>query len=497
MGHLMDSALVLAQEKIFPEQVDTTSLAVNVYYVIGVFAAVLVLIGLILVEIGAGKRSNMLNGAVQKMIGFFTGLVAYSVVGHAVWNLQFYVAFDIPNPVASAFSDWWLGGTLVSGLAHELDPAQGMNEAANTQQVFFVLLAIFAGLLNVLLHFSVTERIKASAYYIISAVAGGITFPIMAWLMYGPTGPLTNAGVHDFFGALIIYIPIGVMSLILGWRIRPRIGGLRPDSRLPGSGAAQPANLGFAVAGVLIVLCGLYPIILASGYIIPDVGYLGINMTETSIGALTVNYFMAITGGALVGGIIAYRTKNSFYLLLGALGGYIAGVPSYDIFEPWQMLLVSLPAPVFVYLVMEGIQKLGIEDSKLVPLGLGSGIYGMLVLGVVSWGTPTGGFLGIEEGPYAFQNAEINLWWQLIGIGTSVGIAALTMAIVLPIIAVTVGLRVPAEVELAQDAYYWETLHHLSADCIVDGDDEADASHHGIPAMKSAGDNADAKPAGA
>ena len=38
-----------------------------------------------------------------------------------------------------------------------------------------------------------------------------------------------------------------------------------------------------------------------------------------------------------------------------------------------------------------------------------------IVAGFVGWGTKTGGFLGLE-GEYGFQHAEINPWWQFVGV---------------------------------------------------------------------------------
>ena len=100
---------------------------------------------------------------------------------------------------------------------------------------------------------------------------------------------------------------------------------------------------------------------------------------------------------------------------------------------PWQAFLLGLAAPFIAFLVYEFTLKRGIDEHKLFPLFLGSGIFGMIVLGIVKAGTPRGGYLGIEEGAYAFQHGAISLGMQLAGVAVCVGAGVLT-ALVLSLI---------------------------------------------------------------
>ena len=121
-------------------------------------------------------------------------------------------------------------------------------------------------------------------------------------------------------------------------------------------------------------------------------------------------------GGALSGAIIAYRTKNYIYTLLGPFAGYVSGAPGFDVYAPWEMFLVAAFAPVVSYVVYEWTQRKEIDEHKLINLFLGVGTYGLLMVGLLNWGTPQSGYFGLEEGDYAFQHAEMNLLWQVIGI---------------------------------------------------------------------------------
>ena len=106
--------------------------------------------------------------------------------------------------------------------------------------------------------------------------------------------------------------------------------------------------------------------------------------------------------------------------MLGPFAGYVAGSNAFDIYSPWEMFLVSAAAPLVAYAVYEWTHRREFDEHKLIPLFLGVGSYGLLISGVLNWGTPVGGYFGIESGDYAFQNAEVNLLWQAIGLAVCI-----------------------------------------------------------------------------
>jgi ammonium transporter, Amt family len=81
---------------------------------------------------------------------------------------------------------------------------------------------------------------------------------------------------------------------------------------------------------------------------------------------------------------------------------------------------------------------------------------------VLNWGTPGGGYFGVTEGDYAFQNAEVNLLWQALGLAVCLGAGLATGWILAAVLKRTTGLRVSEEVEVAGfDAAYWDIVHDL------------------------------------
>jgi ammonium transporter, Amt family len=431
---VIEAMALLAQ--VFPEQVTTNSLAQNIVYATGTVGALSIFAGLLMVDLGGVRRVNVFDATIQKVVGFFIGFVVYFLIGFAIWNWQYYVAFDVANPYIQSIKDWWLGGSLTGMFAQDSDPA--VAPGLNNQQIFIFFLASFAGIVNVLLHLAVTERMKASAFYIICAVTAVVS-SLLSWLTWGSTGPITNLGYHDFFGAGFVYLLPGAMAFVLARKVGTRPGMYRPHPRV---GDFRSYNLGITVTGVILIMAGLPMVILSCGFFFePEALFISVNMSDTSVGVAFNNLGLAWAGGALTGALIAYRTKNYIYTLLGPFAGYVSGAPGFDVYAPWEMLLVAGFAPVVSYVVYEWTQRQEIDEHKLINLFLGVGTYGLLMVGLLNWGTPQSGYFGLEEGDYAFQHAEMNMLWQVIGIVVCIGVGLVTAWILAAILERTIGLR--------------------------------------------------------
>jgi ammonium transporter, Amt family len=443
---------LLAQAAEFPEQVTTNQLLQNVVYASGTVGALMVVVGLVMLDAGGVRRPNVFNATIEKMVGFFIGFATYFVIGFSLWNWQYNQAFEVPNALGQSIEDWWLGGTLANELAQNVDPA--VFPGLNNFQIFIFFLACFAGIINILLHFAVSERMKASAFYITSFVSA-IVSSALSWATWGSVGPLTNAGFHDFFGAGFVYLFPAGMALVFVLRLGRRPGMFEAHPKVA---EYRTGNLWTLTAGVLLIFAGLPMVILSCLFFFdPEALAVSVTMADTAVGIALNNYALAWAGGALTGALIAYRTKKYAYLLLGPFAGYVSGAPALDVYEPWQAFLVALGAPFAAYAVYEYIGRKLVDEHKLLPVFAGGATYGFIMVGLIAWGTKHGGYVGIEEGTYAFQNAEINIFWQLIGIAVCFGIGVLTAAVLSFIFERTIGMRVPDDDQAAGlDAGLWE-----------------------------------------
>jgi len=422
----------------FADQVTLSSLVQNLVYASGTVGAIFVVVGLLLIDAGMVRRRNLFNSTIEKIVGFFISFATYFLIGFAFWASQYYIMEGYT--LTDSIMDWWLGGPLVNELAQNVDPA--VFPGINNFQIFIFFLACFAGIINVLLHFAVSERMKASAYYITAFVATVVS-SVLSWMTWGSVGPLTNPGFHDFFGVGFVYLFPAGMALVFAYKLSSRPGMFSAHAKVAGY---HPPSIGLAAAGLMTIFAGLPMVILSCLFFFdPEALAVSVTMADTSVGTAFNNYGLSWAGGALMGAAIAYATGKYSYLLLGPLAGYVAGASGFDVYLPWQMFLVSLGAPLVAYGVYEFTLKRQIDEHKLIPLFIGAGSYGLLMVGLLKAGTPRSGYLGFGEGLYAFQHAEIGLLMQVIGVAVCIGIGVVTAAILAFILERTIGLKVSEE----------------------------------------------------
>ena len=443
-------------------QLSTEELLVAFIYVLAAAAVILVVLALGFIDVGLVRRKNGLDTWISKLTAAFIGGAGSLVCAIGIWNWQFNSAFGIPNPLWQSLKDWWIGGQFLTHYAGHFDPK--ILPFADEQQVFAAFFVTFSMGTMALIHTGAMERMRPVALYTMAAVIGLVLSPLVAYLCWGPVGPLTNLGVHDFDGVFPLYIFSGTWVLVLSWRLKPRLGAFIPHR----SGTfPAPANQGYAAIGVLLILFALPFIALGSTFIIPGVGVFGISMTNTGVGIIFVNVLTAFIGGSLSGAFIAYRRRQAVWALLGPVSGAVICGTLFDVGMPWEVFLVSLAGPPVALGTTLLIARWGIDEQKVVPLALGPGIAGALICGFIEWGTKTGGYPGLT-GKYALQHASITPWWQLVGIGTTMLVAGVPALLLCLAFESRGKLRVTEEQEIAGlDRTYWDTDNELHETLLV------------------------------
>jgi ammonia channel protein AmtB len=440
----------------FKEQATTQIFLEDLLYTVGGMCVLLVVAGLTIVDAGLSRAENVLTVVLQRLGAILISGLGVFIIGYALWNWQFYQAFGVKNALWESIQDWWLGGPGSTEFAQNLDPA--VFPFADVQQVFIVFFATFGMATIAVIHSSVVEKIQTLPLMVLAAIVGLINTGLLAYLAWGSAAYFTNRGVHDLEGVLPLYVFCGTTGLILNWRLGPRPGAFEPH---PSGQTPINHNKSLVVIGVFLIMFGLPFIALASGYIVPDVGFLGISMTTSGFGIVVMNAVIGMCVGGLIGLLLAARTKNGTWVAFGPIAGIIAVMAMLDVAKPWKTALVAIGGPIATLLVQRLCIRFRIDDLKIVPLGLGAGLYGAIMVGFVEWGTPTGGYIGITEGPYAFQHAEITPWWQLVGVGI-VAATALVTALPLALIFEKLGrFRIPEEAQIAgMDAHEWNTTNY-------------------------------------
>ncbi|WP_262927183.1 ammonium transporter [Phytohalomonas tamaricis] len=449
--------------EIFQEQISTDYILLTFIYMVGALSVLLVVLGLGFIDMGLVRARNVLDTWVQKLTAAMVGGFGTMLFGYGLWEWQFNQAFDVPNALYSALQAWWIGGPAASTPAMLLDPA--VVPEADVLQVFLVFFVTFTMATMALIHSSAIERIKAKALYIMAFIIGALLSPLVGYLCWGPLSPLTNSGVHDFEGVFPLYIFSGTWSLVLAWRLGPRRGAFGQD---PAGLSPIPSNYGFVAAGVMFIMFALPFIAVGSTFIIPDKGVYGISFTQTGLGLILINMFAALLSGGLVGAIIGYMHREPRWVFLGPIAGAVMSGTLFDIGTPLQAMAFGTLGPLVALTTAKLVYRLGIDEQKVVPLALGPGVVGALLVGFLHWGTPTGGYPGLS-GEYALGHAQITPWWQLAGIAATMAVAGIPALILCLILEKLGQLRVSPETEMiGLDAAHWGV-----ANC---GDDLADDS---------------------
>lgn len=437
---------------LFKEQLTSDFQQSAIFYMVATISLVLIVVAIGLIDAGLVRRKNMLDTWVQKIVCALAAGLGMAVIGYALWQIQFYQAFGVPDPAKQAVKDWWIGGPGATTFSQDLDPK--LFPEADVFQVFLVFFIAYAMVGGALLHSAGLERVKPVPMYIISLVAGAIVIPIVLYYTWGSVSPLTNRGVHDYIGVYSLYIVVGVWALILAWRAGPRLGAFEAHPQTIGP---VPHNLGWSAMGAGLLLFAAPFAFLGCGYLVPEFGYFGISGTTSGFGVVAINIFMSFIGGGLAGATISYRTKNPIMALIGIAAGYISAGASLDIGKPLEIFIVAFIGTFVVYGVFLLLYRLQIDDKKIVPLALGGGLYGALAAGVIGAGDKTGGYFGLK-GTYALQNSEISIGWQLAGIGVTLAIAVVSGLALILVLEKTIGLRVKEPQELkGLDDTYWKT----------------------------------------
>jgi ammonium transporter, Amt family len=419
----------------YEDQVSIGAQLTTILYVVGVIAIMLALAGVILFDAGLSRPGNVMHTLVQKLAAAFVAAAGMSIIGFAIWDWQFNQAFGVSNGLSKAIGDWWLGGPNINTLPQNIDPA--VVPGADSYHAFFAIFILFAAFLAALLAGAVIERVKTMPLALIALVFGALVVPFGGYLVYGPVGPLSNAGTHDFGGSFF-YILLGCWALVLVWRAKPRVGVFGGRSATP----PAPHNLVYTVVGMLLFLAGLCGYVLVNGFLVPGAGYFGITLNDSGMGLVVTNLMMAFAASA-VGGLLTWKISNNpFFFLVAPVSGWIGVAGLIDVVRPWQAGVTAFFAPLIVLVGYKLMIRLKLDDPKVVPLTLGPAIYSALMTAIFASGVKQGGYFGLE-GDYAFQHASIGLVQQLIGVGVFLALGLVSALVVVVAVEKTVGLRDP------------------------------------------------------
>jgi len=191
--------------------------------------------GFMCLESGLTRSKNSINVAVKNLADVGISVVLFWAFGYA---LMFGASFA-----------GWIG---TQGFFIELDTNPKL-------AAFFIFEAMFCGTATTIISGAVAERLRFTAYLLITLLVSGIIYPIFGhWAWNGvETGSLVGwlgkLGFVDFAGSAVVHSVGGWVSLAALLVIGPRTGRFSDNGR---SRKIHGSNMPFSVLGVMLLWLG-------------------------------------------------------------------------------------------------------------------------------------------------------------------------------------------------------------------------------------------------
>ena len=263
--------------------------------------------------------------------------------------------------------------------------------------VYIVFQTVFCATAATIVSGSMAERTNFKAYCVYSAAISLVVYPICGHWMWGG-GWLQSMGFHDFAGSAAVHNVGGVIALLGAAMLGPRIGKYDKD----GNPHAIPGhNLTAGALGVFILWFCWF-------------GFNGGSSLSLSTDAtMTLTGLVAITAGC-------------------------------DAVSPFGAFIIGFVAGILVVLSVEFFDKIAKIDDPVgaVSVHFANGVWGTIAVGLFSNGGD-----GVGKGLF-YGGGFAQLGTQLLGLITVDVYVVVVMFIIFKIIDKTIGLRVPAEVEI-------------------------------------------------
>jgi ammonia channel protein AmtB len=413
------------------ERVDLDSLILTEqFYFWTVVIMWLIHAGFMAYEAGAARRKNVMSTAMKNILTIAVVTPTFYYFG---WYI--YGCFQEGWPKSGHDSPDVLEG--FCGLTAPWSAAMGPNLQDHVSAVFFLAFLLFSWTTGSIMSGALIERVRLSAYLILTALLGSVVWIMDAAWGWSSGGWLTTRfGFHDAIASLVVHGVAGAFALGVLLNLGPRIGKYAAD------GAARSFrghNTHLTLMGLMLIFTGFYGFYAACLVIQSTVfpGWLNIYGSPTTLGAIAFVITIGFAGG-FTGGWFASK-GDPFWTLSGGLAGVISVSAGADVYHPSLAYLLSISGGMVAVWSGGFIEKrLRVDDAVgAVAVHGVCGFYGVLLVGIFAGGYPT----GVNNVPSSFGG-------QLMGMMAFLPLAFLPGYFVSLLLRKLNLLRVPPEVEL-------------------------------------------------
>ncbi len=377
--------------------------------------------GFALCEAGLTRAKNTGNILMKNMMDFCIGTPCFWIVG-------FGIMFGGLGPIIGGFDPLILGS---------YTEANSVVPQTMTLWCYVIFQTVFCATAATIVSGSMAERTNFKAYCFYSAVISLFVYPVSGHWIWGG-GWLYNLGFHDFAGSTCVHMVGGVIACLGAWMLGPRIGKYDKE----GKARAIPGhNMTAAALGVFILWFCWFGFNGAS-----TVAMDSADAAETA-SLVFVNTNLAAAVATLVAMIFTwfrYGKPDVSMTFNAALAGLVAITAPCDCVTPIGAFFIGLIAGFLVVFSVEFWDNVAKIDDPVgaVSVHMMNGIWGTIAVGLFSTGAD-----GVEKGLFYGGGLHL-LGIQALGVVSVIIYALVVMFIAFKIIDKTIGLRVPAQVEI-------------------------------------------------
>ena len=430
-----------------------TTVFTEFYYWVTVVMMFLIHVGFCMYEVGASRRRNHMHTLMKN-----TMLIPLVTITFFFFGWWIYWAF--PN------GPGFIGGLEDGSANAPWSPTMATNLSDRITGVFWAAFLLFSWTAASIVSGSVIERIRSTAFWIHAVLIGSVFWIIDAsWGWHYAGWMVKVLGYHDAYASGVIHAIAGGYALGVLVVLGPRLGKFAADGT---PRDIPPHNPWLVTIGLFMIYTGFWGFYAACNVpiISPEVidGQItGVTWTATNIylapttlGAITFNFLMSLSGGLLVAYVVS--KGDAFWTYSGGLAGIIAASAGNDLYHPIQAMFIGGFGTFCAYKLHYWVErKFKIDDAVgAVAVHGYAGFIGVTIAGFMLWGQPSSPYEGY---------AAINPLGNFIGAIIMFGVLGFLPAYIVSKIMAGMGmLRIPAKAELQGLDHHSELAYQAAID---------------------------------
>ncbi len=423
-----------------------TTIFTEFYYWITVALMFLIHIGFCMYEVGASRVKNHMHTLMKNSM-----LIPLVTITWFFFGWWIYWAFAGGPGITGGFG--WPQEPYADSFAAAYTPwSEGMGPRLDDRisGVFWAAFLLFAWTAASIVSGAVIERIRKFAFWIFAILIGSVTWSIDAAWGWSYGGWMVELlGYHDAYASGVIHAIAGGTALGILVVLGPRIGKFAKDGT---PRDIPPHNPWLVCIGLFLIYTGFWGFYVACNVPIATAGFIDgqitgvtqtattIYLTPTTLGAITVNFLMSLSGGMMAGYMVS--RGDAFWTYSGGLAGIITASAGNDVYHPIQAFVIGGFGTFLMYKLHFWVErKFKIDDAVgAVAVHGYAGFIGVVVAGFVLWGNPSSPYEGFAvTTPWGQFAGAVIMFWVL---------GFIPAWIVAKILKSMDLLRIPREVEL-------------------------------------------------